>query len=93
MSLEVVRNGRALVAFDDEIDRARRLFPNQEATLTMAEWLAVLVEEVGEVGKEINDAARGDRFTSVQLARLSGELVQVGAMAARMWYASERRRP
>lgn len=75
-----------------EVTRATRLFPGQEQTLTLAEWLAVLTEEVGEVAREINDAHFGDMFDHATLDRIRAELVQVGAMAARMAASAEHHR-
>lgn len=57
-----------------ELDRAREKFPDEEGNLTDAEWLAVLVEEVGEAAKAIQDESDD---------RLVEELEQVAAMAAR----------
>ena len=80
-------------AVDAEVERARVRFPDQERTLTLAEWFAVLTEEVGEVARDINDTPRGDQsWTPETLDHLQLELVQVGAMAARMWLAVEGRR-
>lgn len=42
--------------------------------------LAILTEEVGEVARELNDAAIGDR--PIDRDRLVKELIQVAAMAA-----------
>lgn len=78
-----------LTLVDSEAQRARRKFPHQEQTLTLAEWLAVLTEEVGEVARDINDAPRGDaEYTSERLDHMMEELVQVGAMALRMYKAA-----
>lgn len=57
-----------------ELRRARLKFPNEEGVLTDAEWLAVLVEEVGECARAMQDETD---------ERLTEELVQVAAMAAR----------
>lgn len=66
-----------------EAGRARKLFPNQEETLTPWEWNAILVEEVGEVSRCLNEGGISgpgplDRDALYQ------ELVQVAAMAGRM---------
>jgi hypothetical protein len=42
--------------------------------------LAILMEEVGEVAREINDAYLGRRLADKD--KLTGELIQVAAMAA-----------
>lgn len=46
------------------------------------EWLAVLVEEVGEASTEINDFRHGLLTKEEYVVRLRAELVQVGAMTA-----------
>jgi NTP pyrophosphatase (non-canonical NTP hydrolase) len=74
-----------------EVERATELFPDQVETLTLAEWLAVLTEEVGEVARDINDSHFGDTFEREVLEHLQVELVQVGAMADRMFAAVQRR--
>lgn len=58
----------------DELASAREKHPGEEGTLTDAEWLAVLTEEVGECARAIQDESD---------ARLRAELVQVAAMAMR----------
>lgn len=63
----------------EEVVQARQQFPNQERTLRPAEWLAILIEEVGEVARSLND---GDANELIER-----ELIQVAAMAERM-YAS-----
>jgi NTP pyrophosphatase (non-canonical NTP hydrolase) len=65
-----------------EVGRARRLFPGQEDTLTPHEWLSILVEEVGEVGRGLNDGGVSAK-RPLDREALYEELVQVGAMAAR----------
>ena len=49
--------------------------------LTLADHLTVLVEEVGEVAREINERNLGNPFSR---DRLRAELTQVAAMAAKM---------
>lgn len=51
------------------------------------EWLAVLVEEVGEASTEINDYRHGLFTKKEYVERLRAELVQVGAMTA-AWVAA-----
>lgn len=62
----------------EELSRARQKFPTEDGTLTDAEWLAVLVEEVGECAKAIQDESDEE---------LRAELSQVAAMACR-WATS-----
>lgn len=57
-----------------ELRRARQKHPREEGILTDAEWLTVLVEEVGEAARAMQDETD---------ERLHEELVQVAAMAAR----------
>lgn len=57
-----------------ELKRARRVHPGEEGVLSDAEWLTVLVEEVGECARAMQDETD---------ERLREELVQVAAMAAR----------
>lgn len=57
-----------------ELRRARQKFPGEEGKLTDAEWLTVLVEEVGECARAMQDETD---------ERLREELLQVAAMAAR----------
>jgi len=88
MSQEKIRAFNVFVF--NEVVRASRNFPDQEETLTLAEWLAVLTEEVGEVARVINDAYRGDTYQLAELEHMAEELVQVGAMAARMFSAARK---
>lgn len=62
---------------EEELEDARIKFPGQEDTVTQAEWLSILVEEVGEVARALND--------DESITRVCDELVQVGAMAYRMY--------
>jgi NTP pyrophosphatase (non-canonical NTP hydrolase) len=71
-------DGRFFDAARFELAKARKKFPGEEGTLTDAEWLAVLVEEVGEAARAMQDETD---------ERLREELVQVAAMAAR-WAGS-----
>lgn len=61
-----------------ELDCARVKHPNEEGVLTDAEWLAVLMEEVGECARAIQDESDD---------ALRKEIAQVAAVAAR-WHAS-----
>lgn len=61
-----------------ELARAREKHPDEEGVLTDAECLAVLIEEVGECARAIQDESDD---------ALRAELAQVAAMAAR-WYVS-----
>jgi NTP pyrophosphatase (non-canonical NTP hydrolase) len=67
-----------------EAVRAAVVFPDQEHTVTMSGWLGILVEEVGEVARELNELELGNRTPKVFLAKVTEELVQVAAMAERM---------
>jgi hypothetical protein len=58
-----------------ELKRARAKFPGEEGRLTDSDWLAVMVEEVGEAAHALTESESDER--------LREELVQVAAMAAR----------
>lgn len=58
----------------EEMIRQKEKHGNQHHT--MHEWLTILVEEVGEVAKDIND--RADK------SKLRSEVVQVAAVAHQM---------
>lgn len=45
-------------------------------------WLPVLMEEVGEVARELCEQASGNRDGDIARTMLRAELVQVGAMVA-----------
>lgn len=65
----------------DELDRAREKFPGEEELLTDADWLQIVVEEVGEAAHELNEATgRGEH---VDRRRLAEEVAQIAAMGAR----------
>ncbi len=69
----------------DELGRAEDLqrkgkFPKTIDMCTDFEALAVLVEEVGEVSKEVNESI-GRSFSPAREKRLRTELIQVAAMA------------
>ena len=81
-TLEIVR---------DECARAERTFGDQ-AHLNAFEWLAVLVEEVGEAANELNemtlDRTRPDPLdigdtSQERRNRLRAEMTQVAAVAVR----------
>jgi NTP pyrophosphatase (non-canonical NTP hydrolase) len=63
----------------DEVNRAKELFPNTD--ITPAEYLAVLVEEVGEVSKEINTVTQ---FGEPMGSNYITELIHVAAVCVRM---------
>lgn len=50
-------------------------------------WLPVIVEELGEAAREINDLALGKHSELWARMRLRGELIQVAAMVV-AWLAS-----
>jgi NTP pyrophosphatase (non-canonical NTP hydrolase) len=68
-----------------EIARAKEAFPDQEDSLSAADWLAVLVEEVGEVARELNELMLGNQLLKETGLRLEQELVQTAAMAGRFY--------
>lgn len=74
-----------VAAVSDEWERARVIFPDQEDTLTLAEWIGVITEELGEVAREVNDSPWGDRIPPERLEHLRGELIQTAAMCGRMY--------
>jgi NTP pyrophosphatase (non-canonical NTP hydrolase) len=55
----------------------------------MGDWLAILVEEVGEVARAINEANLGG--VPSENKALEGELIQVAAMAVKMLLAARQR--
>jgi NTP pyrophosphatase (non-canonical NTP hydrolase) len=63
-------------AVAQEVEWARKHFPNQESSLALSEWLSILLEEVGEVANSLNEGHEDDT--------IKAELVQVAAMAERM---------
>jgi NTP pyrophosphatase (non-canonical NTP hydrolase) len=69
---------------DIEAERARGLFPGQEQSLTLEQWLSILTEEVGEVARALNERTLGNLTGVAFLAQMRLELVQVGAMATLM---------
>lgn len=71
---DIGRQHRFLEAVLLELRNAREKFPGEEDRLGDAEWLTVLVEEVGEVARAMQDETDD---------ALRGELVQVAAMAMR----------
>lgn len=69
-------------ALDAEMSSAFKLFGAQ-SKLTGPEWFSVLMEEVGEVARELNEATlRGQPENEL----LRAELLQVAAVAMR-WRA------
>jgi len=80
-----------LEAVDDEIASARVKFPGQEETLLLEEWLSILVEEVGEVARAINEQLLGNLSPADFREQIGKELVQVAAMAGRSWYVNRER--
>jgi NTP pyrophosphatase (non-canonical NTP hydrolase) len=82
-----------LHAVRDEVRSAQAAFPGQEDTVPLAGWLAILVEEVGEVARELNEDLLNPLLPGNQeplRKRLHDELVQVAAMAERMSAAATR---
>lgn len=73
-----------------EASRAGAKFGAQ-AGLTDTEWLAVLVEEVGEAARELNETGLAGQPRDLELLR--AEVIQVAAVALRWLEAVERRRP
>lgn len=59
---------------------------------TDAEWLAVLVEEVGEAAQLLNEMRLGKISGRIGAEALAEEVVQVGAVATR-WLAAMAARP
>lgn len=80
--------GRAYVAMHRERIRAHEKYEDEpggsieEKSYDEPEWLPVLVEEVGEVARVLNDYRHGALDDDVMAEALHTELVQVGAMAA-----------
>src|SRR5947209_18446774 len=72
-----------LAAVRKEIDSARDHFPGQEESLELSEWSNIIGEEMGEVCRGLNDGS--------SLGSLAAELVQVAAMAGRMFAAIQKR--
>ena len=79
----LVRELAFLAAVDAEVSRARAKFPGQEFDVPLTGWLAILVEEVGEVARDLNELTLGDD-SAERRANLLTELEQVGAMACMM---------
>lgn len=52
-----------------------------------AAWLPILLEELGEVSRELNEARHGNRSDSNQLTMLKAELIQLAAMTC-AWIAA-----
>lgn len=73
-----------------EVVRAGEKFGPQ-TDFTDAEWLAVLVEEVGEAAEIVNDRRLGKFNQPIAEAAIAEELVQVAAVAVR-WLSSMGRR-
>jgi hypothetical protein len=76
---------RAGVYVDIDVERLRASLAHgadsmEAAPVDSLRRLAILLEEVGEVAKEFNEAAIGRR--PVDLVRLRRELIQTAAMAA-----------
>lgn len=69
---------------DAESERASEKFPGQEESVSPTGWLAILVEEVGEVARELIEYELGNILPEGLRARVHAELVQVAAMAHRM---------
>lgn len=68
-----------------ELENVRAKYPGQEFTLALLQWNAVLVEEVGEVSRDLNEFALGNIEDHSEFrARIYVELVQTAAMAERM---------
>jgi NTP pyrophosphatase (non-canonical NTP hydrolase) len=87
--VKVARNVADFAFFSDafaELKSARAKFPGEEREYAHESFLRVVVEEVGECARELNEAA--DHGRPVDVALLRGELVQVSAMAAR-WAGSD----
>lgn len=76
------RRWKFLIGTDSELERARVKFPGEEGTFSDEMWLTVLVEEIGECARAIQDEGAD---------RLRAELVQVAAMAMR-WHISTQTR-
>lgn len=85
----------------DEADNARHKFGDQ-FDFTDEQWLAVLVEEVGEAAKALNertlDRTRKDPLDVMptqaeRTAELRAEVVQVAAVAARWMRRIEESQP
>lgn len=71
---------------NQELAKARAIFPDQEFEYELEGWLSILVEEVGEVARDLNDS-RHLEDSDERRANLLNELVQVAAMACRMHQA------
>jgi hypothetical protein len=76
------------LTFNDEVRAeviaASDKFPGQETTVDLGGWLAILVEEVGEVARELNELLLDETQREGFARRVRSELVQVAAMAERM---------
>jgi NTP pyrophosphatase (non-canonical NTP hydrolase) len=73
----------------DERDRQRTLWGNQ--TESPWGWLAILVEEVGEVAKEVNENASSKNNAEASFSsRMEDELIQVAAVCV-AWLDDVRR--
>ncbi|HUH35119.1 MAG TPA: hypothetical protein VL022_04735 [Moheibacter sp.] len=75
---------RAIEDVVAERQRQQELWGDQ--THSMSQWLAILVEEVGEVAKEVNEFNfEDDRIKQIErLRNYRMELVQVAAVAMQM---------
>jgi hypothetical protein len=73
-----------------ETVRAREKFGEQNE-YSDEEWLAVLVEEIGEAADVLNDRRLGKLTPAIAGAALAEEVVQIAAVATR-WLASMGRR-
>lgn len=78
-----------LIQVQEELVRTRALFPSQEENVSLHEWLPILVEEVGEVARDMNEHTIGNVEILDFLEHIQYELVQVAAMAARMGVAAQ----
>lgn len=83
---------------EQEIYRARQLFPGQEETGSLDRWIATITEELGECAREANEIALsgGHMATtdrSQRLHHLQTELVQTAAMCGRMYHFIDRLKP
>lgn len=72
-----------------ELVRARCKFPNQENNVDLYNWLAIVVEEIGEIAREMNEFALGNTTRVEHNTNMRYELVQVAAMVCRMAVALE----
>lgn len=62
----------------DEVNRAKTLHENKD--YTPVDWLAVLIEEIGEIGREVNDMKESGEPLNPNYRT---ELIQVAAVAVR----------